>query len=451
MSHDLPESRDPQDPLDLARAALPGLTWSRVAPAALPPLAPPAVPMRTLRRAMLGRALSRAARPVILVNDADRPMPPTLPDVVRELWEVSGERAIILVATGTHLGETAFYRDRFGGLPVAVHDARDDATHVRVDVAGIGAGAGVGARIGAGVGAGAGASVGAGVGAVGLDRRVVEADLIVAFGSVEPHYFGGWSGAHKTATVGVMDHASIEDNHRGALDPASRVLALEGNPVFDGLAAVLRALEAGGRTVLCVNHVLDADDRPVSVAVGTWRGALERALPAARARFVRPLPAPVDVLVARVRGALSRTLYQAEKGLKNHEHVVRDGGDVIVEADLGHGVGPDRFVRLLEEAPTLEEALRRVEERYVLGDHKAVKLRALQARGVRVRLVSPRLAPEAVARAGLEVHGSLQAALATIRADLRPACGVGLIVEDAAVVTTRLEPGAGRASVDSPG
>ncbi len=396
------------DGLDLARATLPGLTWSRVEPTYLPPLRPPAVPLRTLRR-----AVGRAARPALLVNDADRAMPVALPDVVRELWERSGERAAIVVATGTHAGDAAFYRDRYQGLPVVVHDARDAAAHEQVDAEG---------------------------GPVGIDRRVTRADLVVAFGSVEPHYFGGWSGAHKTASVGVMDRASIEQNHRGALDPACQVLALDGNPVFDGLARVLRALEAGGRALLCVNHVLDPHDRPVSVAVGTWRGALERAIPAARAPFVRAVPAPVDVVIARVRGALAKNLYQAEKGLKNNEHVVRDGGDVVVEADMASGVGPDRFVRLLEEAPTLDEALRRVEERYVLGDHKAVKLRALQARGVRVRLVSPHLPAEATRRAGLEVHATLEAALSAIRADGRaPAGGSGVVVEDAAVVTTAVQ------------
>lgn len=393
------------DALPLCQSALPGLTWSKVAPRALPPLAPPAVPLRTLHR-----AVKKAGRPVLIVNDADRPLPAALPDVVRELWELSGEKATVVIATGTHAGQAAFYRDRLGGLPVHCHDARDAAAHGELEVAG--------------------------APGVRLDRVVLEADLVVAFGSVEPHYFGGWSGAHKTATVGVMDRASIEHNHRGALAPACKVLALEGNPVFDGLARIAAALERG-RDLLCVNHVLDPQDRPVSVAVGTWRGALERSLGPARAQFVHDLPAPVDVLVARVKGPLAKNLYQAEKGLKNNEHSVRDGGDIIIDAELPDGVGPDRFVKLLEEAPDLPTALRLVEERYVLGDHKAVKLRALEARGVRVRIASPRLAPQAVARAGLEVHPSLEAALAGVRADGRGGAGRGLVVDDAAVLTTR--------------
>jgi len=390
-----------------AREILSDLTWSVLGPRRLPALEPPAVPLHTLEV-----AVRRARRPVVLVNDAHRPLPAGLVEVVRHLWELGGEEdhPRVLVATGAHEGSAAAYRDRMGGLPVGVHDARDARAHMALEGAGEG---------------------------VNIDRRVADADLVLAFGSVEPHYFAGWSGAHKTASVGVLDRAAIERNHRGALAGASRLLALEGNPVFDGLAKVLASLEAGGRTVLCVNHVMDPEGRPVSVAAGTWRESLERSLPAARAQFVRDVPGQVDVLVARVLGPLGRNLYQAEKGLKNNEDAVRDGGAIVIEAGLEDGVGPDRFVRLLEEAPALAAALERVAAGYVLGDHKAVKWRRLEARGVRIHVASPHLDPAAVARAGIRVHGDLRAALAAVR-DERSGGGVGLIVEDAGTVVTRV-------------
>ena len=339
---------------------------------------------------------------MFLVNDSARVLARDLPDVVPMLWEEVGCPPV-LVATGTHTGSVAQHRDRLGGIPLDLHDADDADAHVAINDSHP-------ARI---------------------DRRVADADLVVAFGSVEPHYFGGWTGAHKTATVGVLDRESITRNHAHAVKAEARPCALEGNPVFDDLAQILTALE-GDRRVLAVNHVIDASGAPLGLGVGTWRGSLERCLDVARQRFVRQVEHPVDVLVASVEGVLARTLYQADKGLKNNEAVVKDGGDLILCAKLGGGVGPDRFLQFLADGPG---------DDYVLGDHKAIRWRALEARGVRIRIASPDLDPAAVAGAGLELHPSLKAALDAIRADDRGARGVGLVVQDAGYVVTEVAPG----------
>jgi len=385
--------------LAAARAARPGLAWAEVGPEADDtPLPPPGLPLGPLRR-----ALRRAERPVILVNDASRPTPAHLPDVLAELWALSGRRAELVVATGTHRGDLARERDRLGGLPVALHDADDAAAHVELD-------------------------------GWAFDRRVAAADLVVALGSVEPHYFAGWSGAHKTATVGVWDRATTERNHRLALEPGARPRALEGNPLHEDLAAAADRL-AADRRLLCVDQVLDAAGRPVAARAGTWRGALERCRPAARARFVRPVPAPVDVLVAAVAGPLGETLYQADKGVKNTEAAVRDGGELVLVAPCGGGAGPDRFLELLRAAPDLAAARAHVAERgYALGDHKAVRWRALEARGVQVRIVAPGLDPAAVAGTGLALYADVGAGLAAGEARGE----AGLVVQDAGLVVTEL-------------
>lgn len=375
--------------LDRVRAARPDLDWETARPRALPALRSPAVPLKTLRR-----ALRRAARPVLLVNDGARTLPRDLPWVLAELWEVGG-RPPVVVATGTHRESEAAARDRLGGLPVEVHDA--DAARAHVALA-------PGARI---------------------DRRLARADLIVAFGSVEPHYFAGWGGAHKTATVGVLDRASIERNHRLALDDGARPLACEGNPVFDDLARIAAAIEED-RRLLAVNHVLDDDGRAVGLGVGTWRGSLRRCEAAARARFLHRV-GPVDLLVAHATGPLGRTLYQADKGIKNTEAAVRPGGCLILSADLSDGAGPPRFLDLLARAPDLATARAAAQAEYRLGDHKAVRWRALEARGVRVLVASPRIDPALLEPAGIEAFASLEDALA----EAPPGPGRALLVSDA--------------------
>ena len=110
-----------------AREGLPGLDWLEVRPREMPVMAPPSVPLGTLRR-----ALRKAKNPIILVNDAARLMPRDLPDVVGTLWQEHGEPPV-LVATGSHPADPALYRDRLGGLPAEVHDARDPGAHIALD------------------------------------------------------------------------------------------------------------------------------------------------------------------------------------------------------------------------------------------------------------------------------------------------------------------------------
>jgi nickel-dependent lactate racemase len=210
-----------------------------------------------------------------------------------------------------------------------------------------------------------------------------------------------------------MGREGIEANHERALEPGSKVLALEGNPVFDQIATVANALS---ERLLCVNAVLVEGQR-IAWSAGRWRGALDQVLDEARLAFVREVDGPVDVLVASVSGPLARTLYQAEKGVKNSEAVVKDGGAVVLHAACPAGLGQDRYLSLLAAAKTHEAALAKVEdEGYVLGDHKAVKVRALEARGVEWHLACPGVAayPEAARKvrdAGLALHSSLEEAV----------------------------------------
>ena len=118
----------------------------------------------------------------------------------------------------------------------------------------------------------------------------------------------------------------------------------------------------------------------------------------------------------------------ADKGLKNTEFVVRDGGVILLDAACSHGVGITHFVELMKKAPTYAAALALVEEKgYSLGDHKAVKLRDLtEAKGVRVGVVSPTLLPQAA-----ELEPVLQMKLFGTRREAA-AWADGLLAVDAA-------------------
>jgi hypothetical protein len=243
------------------------------------------------------------------------------------------------------------------------------------------------------------------------------ADVAVV-GGVEPHWFAGLTGGHKAISIGLSPASEIARNHRLAMSPLARPFALDGNPVFDDLRPIAEESISIASRVLAVQHC--AERWVAGDPFATLRALGE----AARARWLRRVPRPLDFVVARVDPPLSRSLYQAEKAVKHTEFAVRDGGLIVLVAECERGVGPPRFLEMMEEAPDSASMLMAIDrDGYRLGDHKAVRLRRLLERGVRLAVVSTSLDPARAALAGFDVVPSLAA--------IRPA-GEGAVVEDAA-------------------
>jgi nickel-dependent lactate racemase len=271
-----------------------------------------------------------------------------------------------------------------------------------------------------------------------LNRRLAESRFLLPIGSVEPHYFAGVSGAHKTVTIGCLDRTGIERNHAGALQPAAEILCLSGNPVFDGIAAMLQGLHQAGKRICAINQVVRGGEIVAAVA-GDPLETLDTLLPLVRRLYLRTVERPADLLHVRVPPPLGRNLYQADKALKNNHRAVRDGGGILLEADCSEGIGPDAFLSLLRRAGDYATACRIVaQEGYHLGDHKAVKLRQLTdpaQRGVRVALVSRNIAVEDAEAAGMSVFTHVESASQWLAAEIPDTLERGLVVEDAGFVS----------------
>jgi nickel-dependent lactate racemase len=256
---------------------------------------------------------------------------------------------------------------------------------------------------------------------------------------MEPHYFAGVTGAHKTLTVGVMSYESLRENHEKALSPEATGLKLEGNPVYEDIAAVVETLQEQGKKVFAVNEVL-AEGGLVACTAGDPLDALLRGLPTVRRVFSKSLSRPADLIVARVRPPLDKSLYQADKGIKNVEAAVRDRGVILLDARCEEGLGIDRFFKLMEKAPTYEKTLALIKtDGYELGDHKALRLRALtERRGVRLGIVSSRLNDYEAGIMSLEPFDEAYKAAHWAMARIGKGKGRAMMVEDAGNMTLTL-------------
>ncbi|MBU0929195.1 MAG: nickel-dependent lactate racemase [Spirochaetes bacterium] len=311
----------------------------------------------------LSAFLEGARSVLVIVNDATRPTP--TPAMLDLLLPALAERGIgpdgmaILVATGAHRGPTETeYRQILGSRYDALrhrclaHDARKEDDLVELGTTRNGT-------------------------PIVLNRRLFESDRIIATGSVEPHYFAGFTGGRKAFLPGVAAFRTIEANHRLALSPRAHSLALEGNPVHEDMMDALPLLKA---PVFALMTVLDKDQCIVAATAGDLIGSFHAAVVTARRIFCVPVPARADVVVSVARFPMDIDLYQSQKAIDNGAIALKDGGTLVLVSSCRDGIGDEAYADLLASAPTPEAAIAKIAEGYRLGYHKAAKMAQVSAR-----------------------------------------------------------------------
>jgi nickel-dependent lactate racemase len=196
-----------------------------------------------------------------------------------------------------------------------------------------------------------------------LHRAVVEANLLIATGIVEPHQYAGYSGGRKTVAIGTAGEALIANTHGPAFvdHPGTRLGRIDGNPFHEAVAEVAR--RAGLRFIL--NVVLDEEKRLLRVTAGEPERAFEDLVVFAKSVYEVSIPHPYDIVIGGVGFPKDTNLYQASRAPSYlffaPVPVVRPGGFLIIparcEEGAGSGVGEQRFLAAMRDAPTVKYIL----------------------------------------------------------------------------------------------
>lgn len=170
-----------------------------------------------------------------------------------------------------------------------------------------------------------------------INRLAAEADLLVAEGFIEPHFFAGFSGGRKSVLPGVASRATVMYNHNSAFiaDPHSRTGVIEGNPIHNDMLYAARA----ARLDFIVNVVIDAKHDPVFAVAGDCDLA-HRAGREFLASKCQVDAVPADIVISTNGGyPLDQNIYQSVKGMTAAEATVKEGGVIIMlsKASDGHG------------------------------------------------------------------------------------------------------------------
>lgn len=298
------------------------------------------------------RELAKGKEKIVLIaSDHTRPVPSKVivPPMLREIREGNPNADItILISTGCHRETTkAELVSKFGqeiaaNEKIVVHDCDD--TENLVDLGTLPSG-----------------------GQCLVNRLAVEADLLVAEGFIEPHFFAGFSGGRKSVLPGVAGRETVLANHCSEFiaHPKSRTGILEGNPIHTDM--LWAAKQANLRYI--VNVVLNGEKQVIYAVAGDLEKAHRKGT-----NFLSGLcgaeAKPADIVISTNGGyPLDQNVYQAVKGMTAAEAAVKEGGVIVMLAQSGDGIGGDHFYYQLADERDISKTMDRFLSR---GRHETV-------------------------------------------------------------------------------
>ena len=360
-------------------------------------------------------------RILLITSDHTRPVPSglTLPILLSRLRSGSpGADIRILVATGVHRQTTLEeLRAKFGDAiveqeTIVIHDAFDDANLSFKTTLPSGC-------------------------EFSVNSLADWADLIVAEGFIEPHFFAGFSGGRKSILPGIASAKSVMFNHCAALiaHPQARTGVLEGNPIH---ADMLFAAKAAKLSFI-LNVVLDGGKQVVAAFAGDAGLAHEEGC-----RYVSEYgsvpAAEADIVITSNGGyPLDQNIYQAVKSMTAAERCVRPGGVIICAAQCSDGIGGDAFYHWFADAAGSGEVMKKIESipaDLTLPDQWQAQILARVMNRAAVILVADAAVREAAQAMGMHYSMTVQDALQTAK-DLKPDYdGITVIPDGVGVIVT---------------
>ena len=262
---------------------------------------------------------------VIIASDHTRPVPSKIiiPQMLKEIRKGNPNADItILIATGCHRETTKqelinkFGEEIVANEKIYIHDCDEKEKLVNIGVLPSG-------------------------GQCEINKMAIDADLLVAEGFIEPHFFAGFSGGRKSVLPGIAGRTTVLANHCSEFiaDKNSRTGILDNNPIHNDM--IWAAKKA--KLAFIVNVVLNSEKEPIFAVAGELEQAHKKGTD-----FIAALcavnAAPADIVISTNGGyPLDQNVYQSVKGMTAAEATVKEGGIIIMLSLCNDGIGGDHF------------------------------------------------------------------------------------------------------------
>ena len=279
---------------------------------------------------------------VIITSDHTRPVPSfiTMPIILSEIRKTNKSASItLLISTGMHrpMSEEEIHA-RFGNdvlsqVTIINHLAEkdEDMTYLGILPSG---------------------------GELWINKLAVEADLLIAEGFIEPHFFAGYSGGRKSVLPGIASHKTVLFNHNSDFinSPYSRTGILDNNPIHKDMIWASKQ----AKLAYIVNVVINSRKEIIYCVAGHPIEAHKLGC-----EFVEEItavtPKLADIIITTNGGyPLDQNVYQAVKGMTAAEATANDGAIIIMIAGCREGMGGDKFYHQMADSSSPKETMEKI-------------------------------------------------------------------------------------------
>lgn len=279
---------------------------------------------------------------VIITSDHTRPVPSriTLPIILKKIRSSNPDIDIkIIISTGFHRPSTReelVYKmgeEILDNEQIIMHFSTDEESMVKVGELPSG-------------------------GDLIVNKAIIETDLLIAEGFIEPHFFAGFSGGRKSVLPGVASAKTIMYNHCSEFIDSqyARTGNLENNPIHRDMLYAAQSVNLS----FILNVVIDKDKKVIGAFAGDVKEAHETGC-----EFVTELSkvdsVDVDIVVSTNGGyPLDQNIYQTVKGMTAAEATCKEGGVIIMISACNDGHGGQSFYDSVANTSSPSEILEKV-------------------------------------------------------------------------------------------
>jgi len=269
---------------------------------------------------LLEKIASSNDKVALVIDDVTRPTPThiILPIIIKRLRNIGlkRENILILIATGAHkfllrnevktkIGKTLIER-----INIRIHDClRKNALEMRgFSIFGT---------------------------PIWIDKYVLNADLKIGIGTINPHPWAGFSGGAKIILPGVSSWESINRNHFLAISENAKVGNLNENPIRKDIEDVAHKIGLD----MILNVITDNKKRVIEVVTGDMIKAHRKGVKVCKRIFENKIREKADIMIVAF-GPNDRCLWDVIAGdlTRVYKGLLKKNGTLIIVARCPYGI-----------------------------------------------------------------------------------------------------------------